>query len=369
MPLLARHRRYWIVGIVALFAAPMLVQVVETRATVSTREARTLAPRPEFPRTLDQWLAFPRALDRFLADHFGLRDQLVRINGLLRYAMVSPTDLRVVYGQEKWLFFNGDGMLQQSMGRLRRERDINRFAEFAASYRQRLSQNKVAFLVAIPPNSATIARDRLPPWAASKPATSEYDLMMQALQARKVTTVDLRPALQSAHAHEPAYLRTDTHWTKRGALFGYNAVVAALGHSDWTIDPNVVARGHAEIPGGDLARMLGVSADISDVDATIDLSAYGPQPMETTDIDTKQRETGGSVTETGRKGPTVLILGDSFTEHFWRGYFGLHVGRYVWIHHELCGFRPEIVDALKPDAVILAPTERFMFCWNLPPTS
>jgi hypothetical protein len=365
MPLLARYRRNWIFVLAALFATPMLVQVFETRATMSEREARTLAPTPEIPKTFDQWRRLPRALDHFLADHFGLRDPLVRLNGLLRYALTSPTDLRVVYGRDKWLFFNGDGMLQQSMGLLRRERDIERFADFAANYGRRLAQSKVSFLVAIPPNSATIVRDRLPPWAAGEPAVSEYDLMMGTLASRHVTTVDLRPALRAANASEPAYLRTDTHWTKRGALIGYNAVVAALSRSDWTIDPNLVARGHAAIPSGDLARMLGVSADVGDIDAEIDLSAYSPRPMEITDIDTHQRETGGSVTKTGRPGPTVVILGDSFTEHYWRAYFGLHVGRYVWIHHELCGFRPDVVAAFNPAMVILAPTERFMFCWNL----
>jgi alginate O-acetyltransferase complex protein AlgJ len=369
MALCARHQRNWIFVIVALLATPMLVQILETRATISEREARTLAPTPEVPTTTDRWLQWPRALDRFLADHFGLRDPLVRLNGLLRYAMVSPTDLRVVYGRKKWLFFNGDGMLQQSMGLLRRERDIERFADFAANYSRRLAQNKITLLVAIPPNSATILREQLPAWASDKPAVSEYDLMMQALASRHVTTVDLRPTLRAANVSGATYLRTDTHWTKRGALIGYNAVVTALGRTDWSIDPALVVRGDAMVPGGDLGRMLGVSADVDDVDAVIDLSAYLPRPMDITDIDTHQRETGGSVTKTGRSGPTVLILGDSFTEHYWREYFALHVGRYAWVHHELCGFIPTVVDALKPNIVILAPTERFMFCWNLPAAS
>jgi alginate O-acetyltransferase complex protein AlgJ len=369
MSLLARYRRNWIFVIVALLATPMLVQLFEARATVSEREARTLAPRPDVPKTLLQWRQYPRALDRFLSDHFGLRDALVRINGLIRYAVVSPTDLRVVYGRGRWLFFNGDGMLQQSMGLLRRERDIKAFADFAAHYRDHLARKNTAFLVAVPPNSATILGNQLPEWAGSKPVESEYDLMMRALASRNVKMVDLRPALAEANAEEIAYLRTDTHWTKRGALVGYNAVVAALGHPDWTIDPKLVVRGHSRIPGGDLARMLGVSADVNDVDSIIDLSPYAPRAFEVTSIDTHQRETGGSVTQTGRQGPTVVILGDSFTEHYWRRYFALHVARYVWIHHELCGFVPEIADAFKPDAVILAPTERFMFCWNLPPVS
>jgi alginate O-acetyltransferase complex protein AlgJ len=369
MSLLARYRRNWIFVIVALLATPMLVQLFEPRVTVSEREARTLASKPDVPKTLSEWRQYPRAFDRFLSDHFGLRDALVRVNGLIRYAVVSPADLRVVYGRGRWLFFNGDGMLQQSMGLLRRERDIKAFADFAAHYRDRLARKKITFLVAVPPNSATIVRDRLPRWAAATPVTTEYDLMMRALASRNVKVVDLRPALSAADVAQHTYLRTDTHWTSRGALVGYNAVVAALGHSDWTIDPNLVVRGQVKTSGGDLARMLGVSADVSDVDATVDLAPYAPRPLQVTPIDTHQRETGGSVTQTGRQGSTVLILGDSFTEHYWRDYFALHVARYVWIHHELCGFVPEVADTFTPDVVILAPTERFMFCWNLAPVS
>ena len=36
--------------------------------------------------------------------------------------------------------------------------------------------------------------------------------------------------------------------------------------------------------------------------------------------------------------------------------------RYVWIHHEQGGFAGRVVEAYDPDVVILAPTERQMFC-------
>jgi hypothetical protein len=32
------------------------------------------------------------------------------------------------------------------------------------------------------------------------------------------------------------------------------------------------------------------------------------------------------------------------------------------MHHEQCGFKQSVVDAAKADIVILAPTERQMFC-------
>jgi hypothetical protein len=364
MGLLAHHRRWWGVIAFAALLLPMLAQRLQPPQTVSEREARTLAPWPAMPRTLAELSPWPRAVDKYLGDHFGLRDMMVRGNALLRYALWSPTDSLVVFGRGRFLFFDGDAMMAQSMGLLRREAEIATFADFAADLHVRLRARGAGFVVAIPPNSATIMRSELPRWASATRTPTEYDLMLQALTARGVPVADLRPPLLQVGQGNPTYRRTDTHWNRLGSLLAFNATVAALERSDWAIDPARVFRDFEAAPAGDLARMLGVSADIADRDARIDLSSYDPPHGTVTAIDTR-RETGGDLVETGRAGPTVLVLGDSFTRYYWQDAFTLHAGRYVWIHHELCDFVPEIVERYRPDIVVLAPTERFMFCWNL----
>ncbi len=305
------------------------------------------------------WLARPRQVDRFLADHFGLRSELVRAHGRLRYAIDLPSDLRVLIGRDNWLFLNGDGTIEQATGKLLREAEIAKFADRAAALKVRLAAKGTQLLVAIPPNSPTINRARLPAWAAEAPAVTEYDLMMRALSARGVAAVDLRPPLIAANA--PAYRRTDTHWNKLGALIAYNAVVNAANKPGWTIDPARVLRGFEPVAGGDLARLLAIAGNISDEDARIDLSVYGPPPPPASAIAT-QFESGGDLIETGRAGATVIVIGDSFTRRFWQDYFAMHVGRYVWMHHEQCGFALSVVESYTPEIVILAPTERQMFC-------
>jgi hypothetical protein len=129
--------------------------------------------------------------------------------------------------------------------------------------------------------------------------------------------------LIALNERQPVYLRSDTHWNRLDA-------------------PGV----------------------IGDEDARIDLAPYGLVPLRTEALDTHKAETSGTVTQTGRDGPNIVVLGDSFTEQAWRGYFSLHAARFAWIHNELCDFDPGVVEAQKPDIVILAPTERLMFCWN-----
>jgi alginate O-acetyltransferase complex protein AlgJ len=365
MGLLARYRRPWSVIIVALLAVPMLVQAMQTPQVVSEGEARVLSPAPAWPRSLTQWRAWPRDAERYLADHFGLRDELVHVRAIIRFALDAlPIESPVIIGREQQLFFNKDDTIGQSTGHVMRTAEIAAFADGAAQLQARLRGADARLLVAIPPNSATILRARLPAWAGDQLRVTEYDATMAVLAQRAVAAVDLRPPLLAANSIWPVYRRTDTHWNKLGALIAYNAVVQALGRPDWTIDPRRVLRGFETVPSGDLARLLAVSALLDDEDARIDLSPYAPVPLKVSRLDT-HFENGADLVETGRDGPTVLVIGDSFTDqsHGWQGYFGLHAGRYLWIHHAGCRFARAWLDHYSPDIVILAPTERYIVGW------
>jgi hypothetical protein len=359
MGLLARHRRFWALLWLPLLAVPMLIQLMQPATVSSEGEARMLSGAPAFPHSLRDWLALPRQLDRFLADHFGLRAELVRAHGRLRYAVDLPSDLRVIIGRDNWLFLNGDGTIEQATGKMLRAAQIAAFADRTAALRAHLAAKGTDFVVAVPPNGATVNRARLPAWAAEAPAVTEYDLMMRALGERGVVAVDLRGPLMAASS--PTYRRTDSHWNKFGALVAYNAVMRAARRPGWMIDPARVLRGFERVEGGDLARLLAISADVSDEEAIIDLSAYGPPAPPAAMIAT-QFESGGDLVETGRAGATILVIGDSFTRGYWQDYFATHAARYVWVHHELCGFKWSVLDEYAPQLVVLAPTERQMFC-------
>src|SRR5437764_1188267 len=101
--LLARYRRYWGILLVGALAVPMALQALQPFAVSSDEEARMLSVAPAWPQSAQDWRALPRRLDRFLADHFGLRAELVRAHGRLRYAVNLPSDLRVIIGRDNWL--------------------------------------------------------------------------------------------------------------------------------------------------------------------------------------------------------------------------------------------------------------------------
>lgn len=354
--MLARYRRYWFAVVLVVLAVPMCVQAIEPRATKSFVEGRLLAKPPTWPKSYLDITPAAAQLRSFLDDHFGLRDVLIKANALVRYSLYSTDNQSVTIGRDGWLFFTGDSDIEQSAGLLIRKPAIEQFADYASALYAEMRRRNIAFIVASPPNSATIQRKYLPTWAASVPPLTEYDLILKALAQRGVPAVDLRLALAAEQRSRQTYQRTDTHWNELGALVGYDAVVRALGRSDWVIDPRRVLKGDAEREGGDLARMLGLGGMLSEIVPIIDMSSYSPPRLQVEGTD------NFTAFVTGRPGPVAVVIGDSFTHEFWQNYFSLHVSRLDWIANNFCQFHLSEIEELHPDMVIFAPTERYMYC-------
>ena len=68
------------------------------------------------------------------------------------------------------------------------------------------------------------------------------------------------------------------------------------------------------------------------------------------------------VLTSGRPGPTIMVIGDSFTASYFPPMLAEHVGRAIWLNHRECGFDWSWIDKLKPDEVWWTPTERFLVC-------
>ena len=168
-----------------------------------------------------------------------------------------------------------------------RDKSVSDTADLLAAMRDALARGGVKFLVAIPPNSATVYPDELPIWARSNGRTTEYDLLLEDLAAHGVKTVDLRPVMSAARSSGGAYYLHDTHWTPRGALAGFNAIVEADSHPDWRVDARSALGPMMRKEGGDLAWLLGVQNDVVEESeplalpkaAEIEQLSEGPSPV------------------------------------------------------------------------------------------
>ena len=358
MGLLSRSRRLIALAILALLALPVLLLPATPIQTVSIRENRVLAPPPAWPRTLAQAHATPRQIDAYLSDHFAFRDLMVRVGSQLQRRLGGQAGPRLAAeGKHGWVFFN-DGLLQ-STGQARETAQTADFSRFVCDMDARLAKQGIRMGFALIPSPAEIYPEKAPSWAGPAKRPTDYDETLIRVRACGVATIDLRPALIAAKSQGLIYQRTDSHWTLLGAAFGYNAMLETIGRPDWRfpIDPSAW---YDRTFVGDLPAMAGLEP--REDRAPVERRFEGPALPRVTLQGLHFATDAPFVIEGRSRGPTVLVIGDSFTKDPMPPFFIDHVGRYAWAHHDECAFDWAIFDRVKPDIVLFAPVERDARC-------
>ena len=362
--LLRGYRRYFAIAAFLLLATPLVVGIVRPDSAVSIlKEGRYPAPAPKPPASPGDWLTLPKEIDAYLNDRFGLREKMIRLHKDLIRAL-EDTKVAVI-GASGRMYALLDDMLAQSAGHVFRPQKVAEAVDMIAAMNEALARRGVRFLGAVPPNSSTIYQDDLPGWARNPGKKTEYDLLLEELAARRVKAVDLRPALKAARASGPTYLFNDLHWNVRGAIAGFNAVVEADGHPDWKIDPASAIGPPVQRKGGDIAILAGVADKVVETTRSLALKTVGRDEQLSHSLEGRiegARDMADHVIVTGRPGPTIMVIGDSFTVAYFPIFLSQHVGRAVWFHHNYCGFDWASIDRIKPDEVWWMPVERYLVC-------
>ena len=352
--MLRRYRVLWAPLLWALLSVPLAIMLLAPDpAMVDRREMRPLATWPTLSDGHGGWKRIPARIDAYLADHFGLRGQMLALEALITQRLLRNGNPEVLIGHQGWLFYTAFESLQQSAGVLVRRGRVARTARIIDIAARQFAARGTRLIVAVPPASSTIYDAMLPAWARSRGRATEYDLLLAELAARGVPTLDLRPALRAA-ADRQVYFRHDTHWNPLGALLAFNGVAEAMGHAEWRLDPDTELA-LAERSGGDLARMLGIEDWVNENVPILSHPAPEAKVPET-DRQTPYR------LEADRPGPSVLVIGDSFTRGFFAPMVLRHTGRLAWIHHDGCTLDWGWVAATAPDEVWWMPTERLLPC-------
>ncbi|WP_127090839.1 alginate O-acetyltransferase AlgX-related protein [Aquabacter cavernae] len=361
MPLLLAYRRWWCLLFTAILFLPFLGHVLPD------------LPGPVRPAVAPAerwWERAGERLDPFINAHFGFRGAIMGANAAYARAFHSTRARPLVIGDDGQLFYTGDKALEQSLGLVVRESGLETFGAVLQSFDAALKARGAKLVVTSPPNNATALSDKLPDWAeAQMRKPTELDMVATDLTRRGVTFVDLRPLLKDAGATGPIYMRTDSHWNQRGALLAFNAAMAAAGRPDLAIPADAALGPLTTAPTGDLARYLGEASPTGDRDYEI----RRPEPH------AKLTPLKGVVPEkppsdpfqpyafsTGHDGPSILVIGDSFTQHYWKRFLEARASRFGWMHNNSCKFEWNVIDTFKPDIVLYAPTERSLPCKGLP---
>lgn len=357
-------RRYlapllWLILLAPALAAPFL-----PFQAISKAENRALAPAPAWPETAEAWRKAPREIDAFVGDHFGFRPQLLHVAQKLgRLTGGEGGAAASVPGKDGWMFLT-DGLLL-STGQETDPKHVAGYADYVCAIDARLKAQGVRMVFGMAPSPAEIYPEKAPDWAGPARSPTEYDRVLAAVAGCGVAGVDLRPVLRAHKGDGLLYRRLDSHWALRGSLLAYNRIVEALERADWRIAPETLHWSTVELENGDLPRLAGRSPEQEQVEIH-DRTALPPgvarRPLE----GLRFNDAKPYIVETGKPGPTVLIIGDSYTEDPFAPYFAPFVGRLAWAHEDGCEFDWRIVDRVKPDVVLLLPVARNAVCWGRP---
>lgn len=361
MPLLFAYRRWWGLLFTLILFLPMAGHVLPD---VPGPVRPTVAPAERW------WERAGERLDPYINAHFGFRGAIMAANAAYSRAFHSTRARPLVIGDNGQLYYTGDKALEQSLGLVVRPQPLVQLGDVVQRLDAFLKARGAKLVFASPPNNATVLHEDLPDWAeAQMRKPTELDIVNEDLGRRGVITADLRPVLRAGMKDGPVYLRTDSHWNQRGALLAFNAIMEAAGRKDLAVPPAQALGPLKPYPTGDLARYLGEASPTGDRDY---VALNPPPPARLTPITGVMPVRPPSdpfqpyAYSTGHDGPSIMVIGDSFSQHYWTRLLEARAGRLAWMHNNACKFDWDAVAAFKPDILIYAPVERSLPCRGAP---
>jgi alginate O-acetyltransferase complex protein AlgJ len=357
------------VSLVLAFAAVLLAPTVATIFHLdpfgAIEEKRGLAPRPEHAPwsqpSLRQVPAAVQAWEKYFNDHFGLRKLLLGSYRWASYHLLrtSPNPAVVLGesdGHARWLYFDAAAMGEGAgfdafLGKTPyTAAELARLAERLKAATAQVRKSGAKLIIAISPAKQTIYPEYLPRDKRPRPGypsrLDQFWAMAAGLDG--VPLLDLRVPLWQAKSEGLLYYPSDTHWNIRGGMLAYVAIARALAAQDPTRAVLPVERLQWQMAGlrpGDLVALMGVPGVSGDQN-------WLPTPASYAAL-------------TGTKRGKLLVIGDSFFEAiqlFMAKQFESVRSIYVSRGPLEALQRPGLLEAERPDVVIVQSAERF---WTL----
>ncbi|MBW7470395.1 alginate O-acetyltransferase [Marinobacter sp. F4218] len=244
-----------------------------------------------------------RDLEAHYDQSFPVREFGTNLWAAIRYNLFGEARKGAVVGREGWLFTAEEFYPPPNQsGEV--EANLQRIAHLVAY----LEQQGIPVVLMVVPAKARVYEDKL---ANGKPAPqmqSLYPRILQHVEGEQVLVPDVLEGLQAEKSPEaPLFLKTDTHWTPRGAdVFARQMaeqITKTFPSQDWHQAEYITREREPQSHRGDLLNFIPV---------TPYLTALGPEPDWMTPHLTEPAEatTGGLF---GGKTPRVTLVGTSYS--------------------------------------------------------
>ena len=212
-----------------------------------------LSPAPKLKNEDGSWNA--DVLDEvtdYIADHFALRQEMVTANAALQTGLLATSPAEdVIYGRDGWLYYADTLDDYQNRATLTDE-EVQQIAQTIADMQAYCEARGAQFVFTIAPNKNSLYPEHMPARYLQSDSPGNYEKLKPLLEEYGVHYADLFTFL--SEQDEILYLKTDSHWTNRGAALAHDFLMETLGlpHTAFAQAEYTTAETHR----GDLYEML-----------------------------------------------------------------------------------------------------------------
>jgi len=351
--------------LISLFAIVLWLPVLDVYLhldwTAPRSENRALAPYPKFQPGRHALQAYVAGLEAYFNDHFGCRKCLIQWHNKMRWFLFNDKYTRsVLIGKAGWLFASEFQMVEHYSGQLQfTPEQLHDWQLLLEKRRDWLARRGIAYVFVVAPDKHTIYPEELPSWVTKVRSQTKLDQFVAYMRTNSsVHVLDLRDAVRAAKSNGPTYLKTDTHWNYLGGFAAYQELLKTLARqapglnleplplSDFTPTNRLQ-------PGGDLARILGLS--MTESNAYFFTPKPGLPKFSDRQPSLEHYKDPGYINNPQAQGRLILFH-DSFAG-CWTPFLGYHFNQITtrWQYD----LDPACVERDKPDIVVTEMLERF----------
>lgn len=188
----------------------------------------------------------------YIADHFALRQEMVTANAMLQTGLLATSPAEdVIYGTDGWLYYAETLDDYQNRATLTDE-EVRQIAQTIADMQAYCEVRSAQFVFTIAPNKNSLYPEHMPARYLQSDSPGNYEKLKPLLEEYGVHYADLFTFL--SEQDEILYLKTDSHWTNRGAALAHDFLMETIGlpHTAFAQAEYTTAETHR----GDLYEML-----------------------------------------------------------------------------------------------------------------
>ena len=237
-----KKNSFLIIFFFLIISTPTLESIFSFAPNSELFEKRLPVALPDFPKKFSQLKLYFTNIGKYFDDHYGFRKTLININSKMMDKIFdeSPSS-RAFIGKDGWMFFDNHNSLVDATGKITLPKEL--IAKGVKSFNKNLEilqKKNIEYLVVIAPDKSSIYDEYLPDFIKhTRIKNHRIDQFLDALLKSnpQFPVIDLRNELQNAHKKEIVYQKTDTHWNRRGAHYGYVRIMNYLAKNNPQFKP------------------------------------------------------------------------------------------------------------------------------------